>query len=123
MFYDLSFNADDLEPFAARERSAAATSLGYNVVAVNRTVAERLTAKDRCMKLMLACVLSCLGLCHVIMKYFIVTGPLRRAMQVHCMEHVSNDNVMFTAGAHHAQETVHAQLQQHSTVQHQGRAF
>jgi len=49
MFYDLNFNADDLEPFAARERSAAATNLGYNAVAVNRTAVERLTAKDRCM--------------------------------------------------------------------------
>ena len=49
MYYDLSFNADDLEPFAARERSAAATTLGYSVVATNNTAVERLTAKDRCL--------------------------------------------------------------------------
>ena len=47
MYYDLSFNADDLEPFAARERSAAATTLGYSVVATNTTALDRLTAKDR----------------------------------------------------------------------------
>ena len=51
MYYDLSFNADDLEPFAARERSAAATTLGYSVVATNTTALERLTAKDRCFHL------------------------------------------------------------------------
>jgi len=44
-------------------------------------------------------------------------------MQLQCLEHVSNEYVMFPAGARHAQETVHVHLQQHSTVQHQGRAF
>ena len=48
MFYDLNFNSNDLEPFAARERSAAAATLGYSVVATNHTAIERLTAKDRC---------------------------------------------------------------------------
>ena len=48
MFYDLHFNADDLEPFAAREKSATASSLGYNVMATTHTAVERLTAKDRC---------------------------------------------------------------------------
>ena len=48
MFHDLNFSANDLEPFAARERSAAATTLGYSVVALNHTVLERLSAKDRC---------------------------------------------------------------------------
>lgn len=51
MYFDLNFDADDLEPFAARERSAAATTLGYRVVAINHTAAERLTPKDRCFAL------------------------------------------------------------------------
>ena len=48
MFYDLNFSADDLEPFAARAKSAAATSLGYSVVATNYTAVERLSSKHRC---------------------------------------------------------------------------
>ena len=57
MFFDLNFSADDLEPFAARERSAAATTWGYRVVALNRTAVERLTAKDRCFQLCLDAIL------------------------------------------------------------------
>ena len=47
MYYDLNFNADDLEPFAAREKSASAETLGYCIVATNHTTVERLTPKDR----------------------------------------------------------------------------
>ena len=54
MYYDLSFNADDLEPFAARERSAAATILGYSVVATNTTAVERLFCKGQVLMLLLA---------------------------------------------------------------------
>ena len=47
MYYDLSFNADDLEPIAAREKSASAETLGYSIVATNHTAVKRLTLKDR----------------------------------------------------------------------------
>ena len=47
MYHDLNFNADDLEPFAAREKSASAETLEYSIVATNHTAVERLTLKDR----------------------------------------------------------------------------
>ena len=47
MFSDLNFDADHLEPFAARERAATAASLGYNVIAVAHTAVESLSGKDR----------------------------------------------------------------------------
>ena len=47
MFYDLNLNADDLEPFAAREKAASAEFLGYGVLATNHAAVERLSIKDR----------------------------------------------------------------------------